>query len=509
MKKKRTAVHKKSRKKHKKEAITIRPGETLESLMQQKEEIEAFLKSLEDAYNEAAILEDDYNDIKTKNLKRLYEINKKLDILKSSQPGVAASNIPPVQPPPLPPVSPPIPAPVASPTETPVVKEVAKKPKKEEKKRKPESSRMTEEDIKRIESDIVDRMKELVENIKAHITEKDLLEIKNQFSKIQIEIEKIKATVDTVREMKKVSDEKIQKVIEGLAELRTTVYQREAALKEQEVKVEKVFSITSHIEPEKILAELERRDKEISDLKMKFERLEDVVHNLEEMLKHIRDLLQNIGSLENVIRISNEASEKLASMQRIELNANKTLDKVQGLYAELSKRLEEFMLYKAKQDRIDDMLSELTKNVDEMSTKLMNVATQDDLEALKASISAPQPQGKPSTGRLDELKAERDEIKMLIKSLEEELKSGTITKDEFERMKKANVEKLSEIEREIKKEELGQISPELTIEEGEEKEKAIKNKKDSLLKDLEETFKKGMISKKAYEKAKKMILEKG
>ena len=94
---------------------------------------------------------------------------------------------------------------------------------------------------------------------------------------------------------------------------------------------------------------------------------------------------------------------------------------------------------------------------------------------------------------------------MLMKSMEEEFKSGTISEEEYEKMKKANLAKLDEIESKMKgRETVKEAKPSETAEkppEGVERDEV-------LLKDLEETFKKGFISKEAYEKTKKMILGK-
>ncbi len=106
---------------------------------------------------------------------------------------------------------------------------------------------------------------------------------------------------------------------------------------------------------------------------------------------------------------------------------------------------------------------------------------------------------------------------MLMKSLEEEFKGVAISKEEYEKMKNANLAKLKEIEGKIKEAEKGKVLGAIKEGKPEGKPKKIergippeeKGKEEMLLKDLEETFKKGFISKEAYEKTKKMILRKG
>lgn len=296
-------------------------------------------------------------------------------------------------------------------------------------------------------------------------------------------------------------------------------------MKEEEVRMEKIMDVINRVEPEKIILEMSRRDKEMSSQNMRVNKIEETTKEFGEMLKSIEKLLRDIGSLENVVKISNEASEKLMGMQNIERSNQKMLDKIQGIYAELSKRMEEFMIYRTKQDRMEDLLNEVMKNLDDINTKAAYFVTRDDLESLRASMqaSAPVPSAPSATEEIGNLKSQKEEIKMLIKSLEEGFKSGATTKEEYENMKNANLAKLEEIENEMKEIKSGKGEVPKVVEEKppekkpEERPKKTereipperKEKDEMLLKDLEETFKKGFISKGAYEKTKKMILGKG
>ena len=53
-------------------------GENLIELQKQKEDIEILLSTLEEAYRDASITEEHYNEVKGKNKKKLEEINLKI-----------------------------------------------------------------------------------------------------------------------------------------------------------------------------------------------------------------------------------------------------------------------------------------------------------------------------------------------------------------------------------------------------------------------------------------------
>lgn len=568
-------------------------GETLDELKRKKDEINALLSSLEDAYNEATILEDDYNDIKARNEKKLKEIEGKIDSLESkgsetgepepaetpapSQPAEAEApsyskyGAPPPPPPdsasapettpsPGPAASQPAPAeeppPLPQGTQAPSPP-LAPEPKAEAAEQKTgKREELSKEDLRKLENEIAGKVKDMVEEIGAKVSQKDLLEMKNNFTKYETEMEKMKAKVEAASEAKNLLDEKIQRLVEGMAEIRTTVNEREASLKERDVKFEKIMDVMDRLKPESLIVELQKRDRKMEDQKMRIDKLEETTNEMTQMLRRIEKILKDIGSLENVIKVSNEASETLMNMQNMERNNQKTLDKVQGIYAELSKRMEDFMLYRAKQDRMEDLINDALKNMDEVNTKMASLVTRDDLESLQGNMMSSvdskiesavaaipaAPSGRTESPAGAAAESEKEEIEDLLKSLEEEVKSGTISKEEYEQMKKANLEKLEKLEKKTEEKPSPAPAPEPAgkdpdesgkedkesggkegkkpdkeekgkeeKEEDEKKEKSPERKEneENLLKDLEETFKKGFISKKAYEKTKKMILGKG
>nr|NIO22576.1 hypothetical protein [Candidatus Aenigmarchaeota archaeon]NIP40151.1 hypothetical protein [Candidatus Aenigmarchaeota archaeon]NIQ18228.1 hypothetical protein [Candidatus Aenigmarchaeota archaeon]NIS72985.1 hypothetical protein [Candidatus Aenigmarchaeota archaeon] len=237
----------------------------------------------------------------------------------------------------------------------------------------------------------------------------------------------------------------------------------------------------------------------------------------------MRKVLVNLGSLENVIKVSQTVTENLQAMEALKGNIEKSAERVQSIYVELSERMEEFLLYRTKQDRMDDLVNELMRSVDDMNAKISRFVTRDDLEAFSQSLK-PSGEGEevaePKKDAIDDLQIQKEEINMLIKTLEDEYKNKRISKDEFEKTKKANVERLKEIEVKIKgaeKMKKSGLAPEaetpVTPKAAEKPKmgttaKPAKpvNRKEVLLKDLEDTYKKGFISKEAYERTKKMIL---
>ena len=497
----------------KKKPVKIaKDGESLEHLLHQKEEIETLLSSLEDAYSEAAILEEDYQHVKKRNEDKLAEINKKIEKLRAKG-GEEAET-------PAPTPAFPARAYVERPVELvrEVVKEVEKPPERVKvEKGAEEADKRFRKLMEDFETRIAGKIKQIMTATKAEESSKNVSEVITKLEKFEIDIERLKAVVETMKEGRKITDEKMQRSTESMGELRSIIYQREASLKDQEVKVGKLLDSVSQVDPEKVGMEMGKRDRDISNQGMRIERVERTIEALNETISRMRNVLVNIGSLESVINASKKVSENLQAMGMMKNNIEKSVDRVQSIYAELSERMEEFLLYRTKQDRMEDLVNELMRSVDDMNTKISRFITRDDLDAFRQTLHAV---GGAKAAELDivnELQIEKEEIKMLIKTLEDEYKNKRIPKEEFEKTKKANLDKMDEIERKIMEAKTAKAVPEEIPEAAEEERPKIepippkspkvrKERKDALLTDLEDTYKKGFISKEAYEKTKKMIL---
>ncbi len=471
-----------------KKALEETPAKGIEGLKKEKEEIQSLLSSLEDAYYEATILEEDYNDIKAKNKKRLEDIDNKIkamekehvkkiseerekvmkEMKKEPEKTIASPEKP-------------------EPSATPIISE------------KPPAKAKPEIDVEQLEEEMSNRFKEIVSGLSAKIGDSDVAEITKKLERYNIDIERMKAVVESVKEMRKVDGEKVQRANENIAELRSIVFQREVMMKDYETKIQKMTDIVSQIDPEKIIMEMGKKDREISSQALKIDKLEGKFQTIDEILKRLRNVITNIGSLENMINMSKESTEKLMEMKNVQANIQKLSDKIHGLYAEMTSRLEEFDIYKRKQDRYESLVDSLMNNIDDLNKKTEGFATKDDLEAMGTARPVTAVGGGGTPSGTEELTEEKEELEGLLKSLEEGYAAAVIPKKEYEKTRKINLAKLEKIEKEL------QVSPVSTQS---APAAATEPAKGNQHKGLEDAFKNGLISKKSYEKAKKILSKK-
>lgn len=472
-------------------AETTDYAEKLKMLKHQKEEIETLLSSLEDAYYEAAILEDDYNDTKEKNRKRLDEIDRMIkdaeEKVKKEESEriarIAMDEIPPATSRVFPSAS----YPAAAPAESPGAKI----------------------DLDKMEEKISAKFREIASGIETRIGEKDAGEIRKELSKYSMEIERIKVLVESIKEMRGVQDEKIQRALETTAELRSIVFQREASVRDQEARLQKMGDKVSQIEPEKILMALNKRDRELSDHSLRIDKMDGKLQSIEEILGRLKVIIGNIGSIETMVNMSRDSTQKLTEMKDVQNNIQKLSDKIHGLYADMSSKIEEFEIYRRKQDRNEALVDSLMRNIEDLTKRSGSFVTRDDLESLRMSAPSAASGGSSEDG-LDSMMQEKEEVEMLLKSLEESYKAVMIPKKEYEKTRQINMDKLERLKAQIREagsraaSSIGQAKPTPAAAPEREISKEISGRKTSP-DALGDAFRKGLISKASYEKVKKMI----
>jgi chromosome segregation ATPase len=364
---------------------------------------------------------------------------------------------------------------------------------------------------------------------------------------VLMEVEKLRAIVDTLKTVKFDVDERIRELAEAIGEIRSLFFQRDAEIKEIGTKLERIEESVKDIKPEKMRKQLEERDRELNAVNAKLEKLEEMFKDLNQRLAKTEKILENIKSVENLKEIMEAVQEKLRKIEELKFSVERDAAKTERFYLESEKRIGEFQEMKEKISKIEELTKELVRSVDENRIKLDAAVTKQDLEkAIEEKLRI----GKRKEEKIAEKEEEKKEIISLLKSIEEQYNKGFISHaaySEIVEKNRAMLERLEDDIRRLKSEELPKdigemleflqekmeelaakmivIEKKLT-EEIKEKEiklkearreeeispkKAYLTKKlkeaEELLSVIEDQYRKGIISEKTYEEVKSKNLE--
>ncbi len=284
--------------------------------------------------------------------------------------------------------------------------------------------------------------------------------------KFNVDIERIKATIDALKEARTSNDERMQTISEGLTELRTTVMQREAGIKEQELKFTSVKELVEDIEPEKINKQFMKRDQFASEMEVRIEKLEVKMEDVIRTTGSINALLKSIGGLENVANIDHEVAKKMEHMTKTEKSMDNLSSKLEKMFLAMNKNLEDFEVYEARQDNMNEVLNDMVKNVDKLGIKFDNYIDKKDMTKIESTIDTlaekleimmkilkkAVPFAEAEIPKeLQVLENKKEDIGSLLSALESEHHKKQISDKEYATIKKKNEESLEKINEEIGK----------------------------------------------------------
>jgi uncharacterized membrane protein len=399
----------------------VKVKEPPEELQRQKEDIENLLSSLETGFAEGSITQEHYNEVKQKNIEKLEEIKKKLKVVEkkvhkdSEKPALEKE-----------------PQPKES-----LPKEEAPAP-KEDKEKKPG-----------ILGELSTRISGERESNEEKIKEKIIMELSPKMEKINLRLVKLKAFVDAMKEDKTAEREGNQHINEELGETRSALGSIEGRLSEMEMKLEDVSETLTDLKPQRFAKELQKKEEEIKMHEARLEKLDDMNSTILKRVNQIQIILEKLGNIESIADMTKDISKKLMSIDDKEKKITRLADKIDNMFVEINKRLEDFMFYKAKQDSLDDLSKEMLKSMDELTTKLTRYAEKDDLEILRDTLenkinSAMKEGEMPRVSK--QFQQEKSEVESLMGLLDEQFKKGQISKKDYEKAKGANLQKMREME---------------------------------------------------------------
>jgi hypothetical protein len=570
-------------------------AETPAELQRQKEDIQILLSTLEEAYKEASITEEHYKEVRSKNQKKLEEINAKIERLekeatkkaekeekaakraekkgkkpRKAEPAPAAQPAPAETAPATAPAVPAQPAPPTSPApgpekaaggdstdysgipqpltdiagETEIIETKPEKAPGAARRGKPGSLQYTADEIKEMFGKILKEMKP------------QGIEVVPRVDKLEVQLEKVHAYLDSMKDERSTGKENVQRLTEEVGEIRSNLSGLDRRFSESEIKLTEISESLGDMRPQRFLKIMGEEDAAIKLHEARLDKLDDLTSVMLKKLGQIEEVLKRLGSLEKIVNFSREAAKRLLEIENREKRITRIADKIDGIFMELNKRLEEFALYKAKQDTLDELSQEMMKSLDDMNTKIQKYAEKSELDEIKSALETELASVKAGTGagaspEVQKLQSQKAEIEGLIAMLDEQFKAKALPEKEYQKTKNINLERLREIDKKIEEARLGAApapaaqepgkaaSPEQTAKTGQEvtekpgsetagtrakkpheekpqeaspekpsgpkPEKPEPDKQGELLSQLEDSLMKGLIGREAYEKTRKLI----
>ena len=278
-----------------------------------------------------------------------------------------------------------------------------------------------------------------------------------------IEVEKLKVIIDSIREAQKSTDESVRSLAESIGEMRSMVFQEDSSLKEETSRVERLEDDVSGVKPKEIEAKFREMSTKLEQNDITMEKFQRKSDDLAEKVNKAYEMLKGIGGVENLISINKDVQGKVDDIREALKYTERLALKTERIFIDLNKDIQDIIIYKTRQEGLEDSVKEMIKTMDGLNAKLNEFVTKKDLETMRGDVIILQKQvddfnkalpildaKMPETIAL--LRNERNNVLMFMDTLKEHFRSGIINAVEFEDAKRKNMAKLSKIESDLKAE---------------------------------------------------------
>jgi chromosome segregation ATPase len=291
-----------------------------------------------------------------------------------------------------------------------------------------------------------------------------------KIKQLVMDVEKLKAQIDALREIKFTSDQRIKELAENIGELRSIIFQKDGLVKELESKMKIMQDSVNDIEPKKISKEFMKHEEEIQLSQAKTEKVESMYKDIYKRFEESQKILESIKSVENlkskVAQMETLVTKSMENKDEVDRLTNKT----EKIYAEIEDKIKDIDKLKSGLEKTDDLAKEVAKSVDEVDIKIEGFAKKEDVENFRNTINDMIISTREATekrikeiedalnipteeiaSKISELQRKKEGVSNLISSLEEQYRIGAVKKETFEEVRDKNEAMASKIDEEIKR----------------------------------------------------------
>lgn len=234
--------------------------------------------------------------------------------------------------------------------------------------------------------------------------------------KLSTDIDKLKAGEEAFTEIRKSFTERFNRISEQIGELRAMILDRDRTIQEIELKAIKASDLVKSVEPEKLMTEVQKQDVKIEALKANLEGNESIMSKIMDQLKETRRKIEFFRGIEEIIKLSEEVKKELIEIKKVESEISINTDKVQTIYSEMRKKLQDLDTFQSQNQEFKVDLDQNTKDIDFLKTKVSDLVTKSELEKLVDKVQNYIEELKEFKKR-SSLSKDLDQLKVLLDSV--------------------------------------------------------------------------------------------
>jgi chromosome segregation ATPase len=244
-------------------------------------------------------------------------------------------------------------------------------------------------------------------------------------AKVDIELTRIKAQLESLNEIRKANSERFSRVSEQMGELRGMIMDTNKTMSKIEVSATKAIDLVESVQPEKLMIEIRKQEGKAEALKANIESNEAMMRDLMEELKKIRQQMNFYKGIEQVVKLNEEVKGEILEIKKVEAVIERHADKSESIFLDLEKKYAEFDKFQRTVDEVEKTFHAMQGDFDNIKLQLSNKAEKKEFGSLMDRFT----EFEKHTGNIMKLLDERSkhmkiELKENVKKIKSELRGG-------------------------------------------------------------------------------------
>ena len=187
--------------------------------------------------------------------------------------------------------------------------------------------------------------------------------------KVDLELTKIKAQLESFGEIRKANQERFSRISEQTGELRGMIIDTNKAMSKIEVAATKAVDLVESVHPEKLMVEVRKQDGKIAAQRAMIESNDSIMKDIMAEMKRMRGQMNFYKGTEQVLKMNEEVKKELANIKKMEAVVERHADRVETIFVEVEKKFSNF-------DKYDTTVKEIKEGFRKMTTDFEKVRAQ-------------------------------------------------------------------------------------------------------------------------------------
>jgi chromosome segregation ATPase len=183
------------------------------------------------------------------------------------------------------------------------------------------------------------------------------------------EITKIKAQLDSFKEIRKANAERFATINEQIGEIRGQVMDANRNMGVLEVKVSKAADLVESVHPDKLMIQVQRSDGKVEGLRGLIESKDAMVQNIMEQLKTMRNQMKVFKGIEEVLKMNEDVKTEVMNMKKLTAIVERHADRVENVFVESQKTFKEFNELIGQVAAIKSQIKDVAEKADKIEVK--------------------------------------------------------------------------------------------------------------------------------------------